>query len=192
MRCVHRPPGRALIALGAVFAVALVAPGGAGARGDAGRLKPVDVTFVDKKGIQVDRTDCNSKPGVCELYYHGSGTISGDATGTATYHGHGHTQPGGSFAYRQVVRPTETRGVCGGAGSFKFIEENTISSLDPPQLGLAGIGAWRFVPHSGTGSLKGATGAGFIVVVVHNGIQARLLGAITCRPTGRHERRARR
>ncbi len=174
---------RAHTAPGVVVALALVlaASGTAGATRPSGKVKPVDVTFVDQTGPQPERTDCDSQPGVCELYYHGSGTLSGGATGTAEYAGHSHYQPDGSLTYTQVVHPTETKGVCGGPGSFKFTEDNVLSPLDPQQLGLAGIGTWHIAARSGTGSLKGATGSGYIVVVLHDGVRARLLGTFTCR-----------
>jgi hypothetical protein len=191
MSSLHHASIRTLLAVGATLAAALATPGSAIANRHAGRTKPVDVTFTDKKGPQIDRTDCASQPGVCELYYHGSGTLSGDAAGTATYAGHAHYQPDGSLTYTQVVHPMETRDVCGGAGTFRFNEDNVLSPLDPPQLGLAGIGTWEIIPHSGTGALKGATGAGYIVVILHDGVRARFLGAITCRhggPRARHHR----
>jgi len=151
--------------------------------------RPLDVTFVDGNSPRIDKTDCKEHSGTCELYYHGTGTISGSANGSANYVGHGHYR-GASLVYTQVVHPIETRGACGGHGTFKFIERNVLSPLNPPQLGLAGIGSWQILPGSGTGALKGATGGGLIIVVLHGGVEARVLGAITCRvigPSRRHK-----
>ncbi len=174
---------RSICVLAAPLAVALAgAPDAAVATGNGTKLRPVDVTFVDETGVQIDRTDCDLQPGVCEIYYHGSGVISGDATGTATYEGHGHYDPDGSFSYANVVHPDETESVCGGPGTFEFNEDNVLSPLDPPELGRAGIGSWEIVRGSGTGAFKRATGSGFIVVIQPEAsIRARFLGAIKCR-----------
>jgi hypothetical protein len=182
MKDLHRPSIRTLIALAVAVGFALAEPGSAGTTRHGDKMRPVDVTFVDEAGVQIDRSDCESQPGVCEIYYHGSGTLSGDAAGTAEYVGHGHYEPDGSFTYTNVVTPDETKSACGGAGTFEFDEENVLSPLDPPQLGLAGIGEWKINRGSGTGAFKGATGSGFIVVVQQdNKIRARFLGAINCR-----------
>ena len=189
MRRLYHRSHRAHVTLGVAVAIALAAAGCGGESGPGGReatvrpgsATPIDVTFVDTKGPLPDKSDCTSRPGVCEVYYHGSGTISGDATGTAEYVGHSHYQPDGSLVYSQVVHPVETKGPCGGPDTFKFTEDNVLSPLDPKQLGLAGIGSWKIATHSGTGALRSATGSGYIVVVLHDGVRARFLGTISCR-----------
>jgi hypothetical protein len=176
----HRTPTRLI--LGA--ALALAAPAAAAAS-DSGPVIFGDSTLTGNVNPIPDKIDCASTPGVCELYFHGSGTWAGSFVGTDQFTIHGHLQTDLSFAYQSVGKISGA--LAGwGTGTFTAVSQGVLSQIDLQQLALAGHAEGNIVPGSGTGAFTGATTlTDYEIVTQHldGTVVIRDVGSATCPTT---------
>jgi hypothetical protein len=188
-----KPPHTRLI-LSAALAVAIAAPSATAAASDRAPVVFGDSTFTGKLTSTPDKIDCASTPGVCELYFHGTGTWSGSLVGTGDFVIHGHLDPDRSFAYQSSSKISGTLAGCG-TGTFTGVSNGVLSQIDLQQLALAGHADGQMLPGSGTGAFTGATLTDYETVAQHpdGSVADRAVGRATCpaadppaRPTSRN------
>ena len=152
---------------------------------------PVDATFVGQ--TKLDRVDCTTHLGVCELYFSGVANYTGGRVrGVNTFALHGHVVPAKGFVYINHTKFAGSIRGCG-TGTARNVGYGTIDQIAPfgalsPQINplKAGLGLredYHTVPGSGTGAFVGGSGRGHVTAVTHldNTSAGRAVGRVTCK-----------
>ena len=152
---------------------------------------PFDTTFVGQS--KLDRVDCTTHIGVCELYFSGVANYpGGDVRGADTIALHGHLVPTRGFVYISHTKFAGSIRGCG-TGTARNVGHGTIDQLAPfgalsPTINplKAGLGLredYHVVPGSGTGDFAGGSGRGHVTAVTHldNTSEGRAVGRVTCK-----------
>jgi len=152
---------------------------------------PFDTTLVGQS--KLDRVDCTTHIGVCELYFSGVANYpGGDVRGADTIALHGHLVPTRGFVFISHTKSSTSIRGCG-TGTFRYVAYGTIDqlapfgALSPPINPLkAGLGVrenFHSVPGSGTGAFAGGSSRGHATAVTHldNTLAGRAVGRVTCK-----------
>ena len=124
--------------------------------------------------------DCVTVHG-CELLVSGSGTWTGDFTGTDTFTGVVYQQQNGQFVY--TIQNAVLSGTVKHCGTGSALADLTgaVTGLQFPPAGGTGYATWRIVP-GGTGQLAGASAGGTETDFfgANGQVTAHAQGTITC------------